>query len=198
MIIDDVDKIIKEQVYAFERLIRFCLFNYEEESKKFLNELAVIIYNAHVKDGEELRRLITLGDILNGELNREDLYKKVQNNPNYVIDLLNQYKLLANGKMIFPYNRIKVYHIEGDKIKSKIEEKAIKSIRDRKGVIKSSLRLNDNVLMVSVGLSERIFYIGNKKVENACFLCGLEGNYLTDCPYTLKSMKFLVKHDERN
>ena len=81
MIIDDVNKIIKEQVYAFERLIRFCLFDYKQECKNFLNQLDAVTRHAHSTNNDELRNLFILADVLNGELMQENLWERIYGQP---------------------------------------------------------------------------------------------------------------------
>ena len=108
---DNPDKIIKEQIYAFERLVRFCLFNYKQERKKFEEQLTIATQTAHVTDGNGLRKLIILADILSGELGRDDLWESVNGHPLYIKELLQKYKILPDSVVIFPHNRIKVYKL---------------------------------------------------------------------------------------
>jgi len=188
---DNPDKIIKEQVYAFERLVRFCLFNYKQECKKFEKQLAIATQTAHVADGNSLRKLIILADILNNELGRDDLWECVHGHPLYIKELLQKYKILPKSVVIFPNNRIKAYKVSDD-----IVINAIRCIKNREKMIKRSVKINDHLLCVSsVPDTDNEFTFGNKCL-NGDFLIGLDGNYLADCPYSLESVKYLVKQND--
>lgn len=186
--IDDVNKIIKEQVYAFERLIRFCLFDYKQECKNFLNQLDSVTRHAHAANNDELRSLLILADVLNGELMQENLWERIYGQPYYIRRLLEKHKILSEHVMIFPRNRIKAYMIDND-----IIEKAIQCIHNREELINRSIKVNNQLLCVaSIPDMRHEFILGNMHL-NGDFLIGLDGNYLVDCPYTFKSIKFLVK-----
>lgn len=184
------DEIIVTQVEKFERLARFCLFDYQKERKEFLNQLSAVTMSAQPADNDELRRLITLADVLGEELGQDNLWERLSAAPYYVRSLLGKYNILPKNKAIFPRNRIKVY-----KIDSGIEVKAIRYIKDRERLIKASTKINDNLLAVSsIPEVPQKFRLGEREVTGD-FLIGLEGNYMVDCPYSLESVKFLVKYD---
>ena len=193
---DDLDKIIKEQIYKFERLIRFCLFDYKEECKRFDQHLTVVCATAHVASKEELRQLVILPEVLSGELRRNDLVEQLNQNPFYIKELLQKHHVLPQSCVIFPQNRIKAYKLENHPNKCKIVAEAIRYIKNREEMVNRSVKINPYLLCVdSVSQFSHKLFIGNQRVKGN-YLMGLDVNYLVDCPYSLESVKYLVKQND--
>lgn len=145
--------IIKESVYAFERIARYCVYDYENVCNLFLENLRCRIYESACNHDEHfnLTRFLGLLKVLS---NHKDLPEKVCQIPYYFRDFLLEYGLMPDNVMIFPQNKCTTYFIDGPNI-SLIPNNGI---INKKAFVANATKISDNLIVTSFIENAKSFF----------------------------------------